>query len=65
MAQCQKRCFVKLCKKHGAAELRHEGAELLVQHVRQAAHSPHLREWTWFQFQVDLPLQVPLCSLER
>ena len=40
MAQCQKRCFVKLCKKHGAAELRHEGAELLVQHCQAGGSLP-------------------------
>ena len=35
---------MKLCKKRRAAELRHEGAELLGQQCQKAAHSPHLRE---------------------
>ena len=31
---------MKLCKKHGAAELRHEGAKLLVQHCQAGGSLP-------------------------
>ena len=55
---------MKLCKKHRVAELRHEGAELLGQHCQTGGSLP-ASEGACSQFQEDLPLQVPLCSLER